>query len=179
MEKKSESRIKKEETVKKLVEKMQSAKSIVLADYSGLDVAAFSDVKNQLEKDEAEFTVAKNTLLNLAAKKAGIDIPSEALKGSTAIVLSYGDEIAPIKDMAKLEKQYEKPTPKVGFLGKELMSVERIKQISLIPSKEELKAKVVGTLGSPIYGIVGVLNANLRNLVYVLSQIQKSKGGAN
>jgi large subunit ribosomal protein L10 len=176
MEKKSQARIKKEETVSKLAEKLRKAKSIILADYSGLDVASFSDVKNQLEKDEAEFTVAKNTLLHLAAKKAGVEIPTEALKGSTAIVLAYGDEITPIKDLARLEKQYDKPTPKIGFLGKDLLPVERIKQLANLPSKDELKAKVVGTLNSPIYGLVGVLNGNLRNLVYVLSQVQKSKG---
>lgn len=178
MTNKSQARLKKEETVNKLAEKLKKAKSIVLADYSGLDVAAFSDVKNQLEKDEAEFTVAKNTLLNLASKKAGVEIPAEALKGSTAIVLAYGDEITPIKDLAKFEKQYEKPTPKIGFLGKDLLSAARIKQLATLPSKDELKAKVVGTLNSPIYGIVSVLHGNLRNLVYVLSQVQKSKGSS-
>lgn len=179
MSKKSSAREIKEEIVEKLAEKMARAKSIVLADYSGLGVAEFSDVKNKLEKDEAEFTVAKNTLINLAAKKVGLDIPSEALKGATAIVLSFGDEILPIKDLAKLERQYEKPTPKTGFLGKDLLSVERIKQFSLLPGKQELQAKVVGAINSPISGIVGVLHGNLRNLVYVLSQVQKSKGGAN
>ena len=116
---KSEARIKKEETVKKLSEKMQKAKSIVIADYQGLDVASFSEVKNQLEKDNAEFTVAKNTLIALAAKKAGYEIPSEALKGASAILLSYEDEITPIKYLAKFEKLYETPTPKAGFLVKE------------------------------------------------------------
>ncbi len=179
MEKKSQARLKKEETINQLAEKLKKAKSIVLADYSGLDVASFTDIKNQLEKDKAEFTVAKNTLLNLASKRAGVEIPAEALKGSTAIVLAYGDEITPIKDLAKFEKQYEKPTPKVGFLGKDLLSVERIKQLAILPSKDELKAKFVGTLNSPIYGLVSVLNGNIRNLVYVLGQVQKSKGGAN
>ena len=176
---KSEARIKKEETVKKLSEKMQKAKSIVIADYQGLDVASFSEVKNQLEKDNAEFTVAKNTLIALAAKKAGYEIPSEALKGASAILLSYEDEITPIKDLAKFEKLYEKPTPKAGFLGKEAISIERIKQLALLPSKLELQAKVVSTLNSPLSGLVGVLHGNLRSLVYILSQVQKSKGGAS
>lgn len=176
---KSEARSKKEETVKNLVEKMQRAKSIVIADYQGLDVASFSEVKNQLEKDNAEFTVAKNTLIALAAKKAGYEVPSEALKGASAILIAYEDEITPIKSLAKFEKQFEKPTPKIGFLGKDVLSIERIKQLALLPSKLELQAKVVGALNSPISGIVSVLHGNLRNLVYVLSQVQKSKGGAS
>ena len=179
MKTKSQARIKKEETVKKLVEKLKSAKSIVLADYHGLNVTSLSVVKKELEKDEAEFAVAKNKLLSIAARKAGFQIPEEALSGPTAVVFSQGDPITPIKDLAKLEKQFEKPTPKIGFLGSELLSIEKIKQLSLLPSKLELQAKVVGTLNSPIYGIVSVLNANLRNLVYVLSQIQQSKGGAS
>ena len=176
--KKSQAREKKEETVKKLAEKMLSSKSMVLADYQGLNVSTFQQVKSKLEEDEAEFTVAKNTLIDLAAKKAGISIPSEALTGPTAVLFSFGDEITPLKDLAKFQKEYEKPSPKAGFLGKELLSIERIKQLALLPSKLELQAKVVGTLASPIYGIVGVLNGNLRNLVYALSEIQKSKGGA-
>ena len=176
---KSEARTKKEETVKQLVEKMQRAKSIIIADYQGLDVASFTEVKNQLEKDNAEFTVAKNTLIAIAAKKAGYEVPPEALKGASAILFAYEDEITPIKDLAKFEKLYEKPTPKTGFLGKEVLSIERIKQLALLPSKLELQAKVVGALNSPISGIVGVLHGNLRNLVYVLSQVQKSKGGAS
>lgn len=178
MRKKSQARLKKEETVKKLAEKLKSAKSIVVADYQGLDVAAFQDIKNQLEKDDAEFTVVKNTLLSIAAKKAGLYIPSEALKGATAIVFSYGDEISPIKDLHALARQYEKPTAKAGFLGKELLSVDRIKQLAALPSKSELQGKVVGAIYSPIYGLVGVLNANIRNLVYVLGQVQKSKGSS-
>ena len=86
--KKSSAREQKEETVAKLAEKMQTSKSMVLADYSGLNVASFQEVKNQLENDEAEFTVAKNTLLALAAKKAGYDIPSKALTGPTAILFA-------------------------------------------------------------------------------------------
>lgn len=176
--KKSSAREQKEETVAKLAEKMQTSKSMVLADYSGLNVASFQEVKNQLENDEAEFTVAKNTLLALAAKRAGYDIPSEALTGSTAILFAYGDEILPIKDLKTFEKKFEKPTPKIGFLGAELLSAEKITQLGLLPSKEELQAKVVGSLASPIVGIVGVLQANIRNLVYALDQIQKSKGSA-
>lgn len=154
---------------------MIEAKSMVLADYSGLNVSSFQEVKNTLEKDEAEFTVAKNTLLSLAAKKAGYDIPPEALKGSTAILFAQGDPILPIKDLAKMEKEFEKPTPKIGFFGKELLSIERIKQLAQLPSKEELQAKVVGALGSPIYGLVGTLNANLRNLVFAIDQIRSKK----
>ena len=179
MKKKSQARIKKEEIVKKLVEKLKKAKSIVLADYHGLNVASLSVVKKELEKDEAEFAVAKNTLLSIAARKAGLQIPEEALSGPTAVVFAQGDPITPIKELARLQKQFEKPAPKLGFLGKEVLSVEKIRQLAILPSKLELQAKVVGALNSPIYGIVSVLNANLRNLVYVLSQIQQSKGGAS
>src|SRR3989344_9643678 len=169
---KSESRVKKEEIVKKLVEKLKKAKSIILADYHGLNATSLSVVKKELEKDQAEFVVTKNTLLSLASKKAGLQIPPEALQGPTAVVFSQEDPIAPIKDLARLQKQYERPVPKFGLLGSEILSVEKIKQLSLIPSKLELQAKVVGALNSPIYGIVGILNANLRNLVYAVDQIR-------
>ncbi len=66
---------------------------------------------------------------------------------------------------------------KAGFLGSELMDEAGIHRLATLPSKDELRAKTVGVLVVPLQGMVGVLQANLRNLVYALSEIQKQRGG--
>lgn len=178
---KAASRIKNEETVEALVEKFTKAKTVVLTDQSGLPVSLSSELKKKLKAVEAESLVTKNTLLKIASKKTGHAIPDEALEGPTAALFAYGDEISPIKELTAFAKANEKPTIKVGFLGKDLLTSDRINQLAKLPSKETLRGSVVGGLYFPLYSMVGVLNANLRNLVYVLNGIQesKAKGGAN
>ncbi len=178
---KAASRIKNEDTVGTLVEKFTKASSVVLTDQSGLTVALSSELKKKLKAVDAESIVAKNTLLKIAAQKSGYEIPTEALEGPTAALFGYGDEISPLKELTTFAKANEKPVIKVGFLDKDLLTAEKITALAKLPSKEVLRGKVVGGLYSPLYGLVGVLNANLRNLVYVLNSIQesKAKGGAN
>ncbi len=177
-EKKAKSRIKKEETVESLVEKLNRASSVVLTDQSGLPVSLASDLKKKLKAAQAESIVTKNTLLRIASQKTGHEIPEEALTGPTATLFAYGDEISPIKELTSFAKTNEKPTIKIGFLGKTILSVDRINQLAKLPSKEVLRGQVVGGLYSPLYGIVGVLNGNIRNLVYTLNAIKDQKSNA-
>ncbi|HSX57778.1 MAG TPA: 50S ribosomal protein L10 [Candidatus Saccharimonadales bacterium] len=178
MENKAASRIKNEESVDSLVEKLNRSKSVVLTDQSGLSVSLASELKKKLRGVDAESLVTKNTLLKIASQKSGYEIPTEALEGPTAVVFGYGDEIAPIKELTTFAKTNEKPVLKTGFLGSDLLSAEKITELAKLPSKEILQGKVVGGLASPLYGMVGVLNANLRNLVYAIDQI-RLKGGVN
>ncbi len=175
-------RIQKEETVVKLTEKFAKAKSVVFADYQGLTMSQLSDLRNKLRDQQAEFTITKNTLLSRALPASNVELPASSLNGPTATLFSFDDEISPIKTLVKSLKEAGKGKVKAGFLGEEYLSFDKIIQLSSLPSKDELRAKTVGVLVAPLQGIVGVLQANLRNLVYALSEItrlseQKSKGG--
>jgi len=177
-EKKAKSRIKNEAAVADLVERLNKAKTVVLTDQSGLTVALSSELKKKLRGVEAESLVTKNTLLKIASKQTGHEIPDEVLEGPTATLFAYGDEISPIKELTAFAKTNEKPTIKLGFLGTDLLSPERITALAKLPSKEVLRGQVVGGLYSPLYGMVGVLNANIRNLVYTISAIKDKKSSA-
>jgi len=157
--------------------KLSKAAGLVLADYHGLSVSQMQELKRILKPFGAEFTVVKNTLLTLAAKETGKKVPEEVLTGPTAILFSFGDALEPIKKLADFIKQYQLPKIKIGFLEERLLSAEDVANLAKIPSREELHAKIVGALNSPISGLVNVLNGSLRNLVYVLKQIESTKGG--
>lgn len=174
-ETKAKSRIKNEETVALLKEKLSKAKTVVFTDQSGLSVSQSGQLKDKLRAADAEMLVAKNTLIKIATKETGHEVPEEILNGPTSAIFAYGDEIAPIKELAAFAKTNEKPVVKAGFLGKDFLSADRISQLSKLPSKLTLRGQVVGGLYSPLYGIVGVLNANIRNLVYALNAIKESK----
>ena len=172
------SREEKGKIVENLKEKLDKAAGLVLTNYHGLSVSQMQELKKELKGAGAEFTVAKNTLISRASKQSDTAIPQESLEGPTAILFSFGDPIEPIKKLAEFIKKYELPSIKLGFFeGKEL-SKEAVLELSRIPGRNELYAKVVGSLNSPIFGLVNTLNGNLRNLVYVLEQIKSTRGGA-
>lgn len=171
----------KEQIVHDLTEKLAKAKSVVFADYKGLTMKQLSDLRHKLREQDAEFTITKNTLLERALPASlpfgGPQFPVSSLEGPTAALFAYDDEISPIKILVKALKDTGIGTVKTGLLGKDILDEATILKLASLPSKDELRAKTVGILAAPLQGIVGVLQANLRNLVYALSEIQKSKGG--
>ena len=173
----AKTRQQKEELVQNIAEKLSKTKAVVFADYKGLTMKQLSDLRNKLRDLDAEFTITKNTLLKLALPASSFQFPVSSFTGPTASLFAYDDEVSPIKILVKALKDAGLGKVKMGFLGTESLDETRIIQLSTLPTKDELRAKTVGILVAPFQGMVSVLQANLRNLVYALSEIQKMKGG--
>lgn len=163
-------RVQKEEIIKNLSEKFSRARSVVFADYKGLTMKQLSALRAKLQEVQGEFTITKNTLL----KKAKPQLQTE---GPTAILFAFDDEISPIKLLVKALKDAGIGKIKSGFWGQDLLDEAKIMQLASLPSKDELRAKTVGILVTPLQGMVSVLQGNLRNLVYALGQIKLQRGG--
>lgn len=171
-------KVQKQDTVAKLTDNFSKAKSVVFTDYKGMTMGQLSDLRGKLRNESAEFSVTKNNLVKIAAKNSNLPISDDVVfDGPTATLFAYGDEINPIKALVKALKENQVGKVKGGLLNGEYLNAASVDKLAALPSKDELRAKVVGALGGPLYGIVGVLNANLRNLVYALDQIRISKGG--
>jgi large subunit ribosomal protein L10 len=170
-------RAQKEETVQVLTDKLSKAKSVVFADYQGLTMNQLSDLRNKLRDQSAEFSVTKNTLLKRSLPSTSDQIPDDIFNGPIATLFSYEDEISPIKTLVKALKDAGIGKVKAGLLGPDYLDEYKVISLSNLPTKDELRGKTVGVLVAPLQGIVGVLQGNLRNLVYALSEIQKLKGG--
>ncbi len=168
----AKTRAQKEETVSKLQEKLLKAKSVVFTDYRGLTMKQLSDLRDKLREQNAEFTITKNTLLSRALPASHLSLPTSNLEGPTATLLAYDDEISPIKILVKTLKDAALGKVKMGFLGTDLLDETRILQLAALPTRDELKRQTVGVLAAPLQGMVSVLQGNLRNLVYALSEIQ-------
>lgn len=172
----AKTRVQKEEDVKKLTEKLSRSKSVVFTDYRGMNMEQLSNLREKLQEQGAEFNVTKNTLLSLALKAAGFPTPpAEVQVGPTATLFSYDDEVSPIKTLVKTLKDIQIGKVKGGFLDATVLDSLAVSNLASLPSKEELQGKLVGSLSSPLYGIVGVLQANMRNLVYVVDQIRQQR----
>lgn len=173
------SKSQKQEVLSNLQEKIKKSKSIVFAQFNALEVKDNEALRAKLREDNGEYYVAKKTLIDLAFK----DQPIEGLKvrgfeGKVAAIFAYGDEVAPAKTLASFKKDKEK-ADKIVFLGGVLenrfLSQVEVERLSKLPSKQELYAKLVGSMNAPISGFVNVLAGNLRSLVRVLKAIETSK----
>lgn len=161
------------QTVASLTEKIKDAKTLAFADYRGLTVNQISDLRNKVKEAGGEVIVTKNSLMKRALAKNQLSVAIEQLTGPTATIFAFEDEIAPIRAVAESAKTTGLPSFKFGFFQKSPLDFAGLSELATIPSKTELAAKVVRALSSPLYGIVTVLQANIRNLVSILDQVAK------
>jgi large subunit ribosomal protein L10 len=164
------------ELVKNLTEKIKIAKSAIIVDYKGLKVKDATVLKKTLRAGGVDYTVIRKTLLDIALKNAGIEgMDVKGMDGQIALSLSNVDEIIGAKIIDTFAKTNENIKILGGVLGKQVMNAAEAKALAKIPSKEELLAKLVGTLNAPIGGFVNVLAGNLRALVQVLKAVSDNK----
>ena len=173
----------KQAVVAQLKEQLESAKGVVLTSYKGLTVAQDTELRRELREAGVSYHVVKNTMLRIAAKEAGIEGIEEHLEGTTAFAFSTEDAVAPAKVICgfikknKLEDA-EVLTVKVGMVEGKVIGVDEVKALATLPSREELIAKLLGSMNAPISNTVNVLQDVIRNAVYVLDAIRSQKESA-
>ena len=162
--------------VDNLSKELQDAKSVVLVNYSGLNVKAQQELKKRLREAGAKMVVVKNTLLKRAGESAKIDkgiLEDSVLQGQTALIISEEDPIAPIQVLGKFAKENEVPKFKVGVIEGMFQDEASLAKLSTLPGRDALLGQLLGTLISPEYGLIGTLQGNLQKLLYIL----KTKAG--
>lgn len=168
----------KKETVQDLQQQLGQATVVVVADYRGLTVADLTVLRKALRKENAFFTVAKNTLTNHAIQdsdKKGIE---SYLKGPTALLIGTGDQVTPVKTLVKFLADNKKPNKlRGGCMDGNQLSAADVEQLAKLPPIEELRGKLVGAINSPLSGIVSAISSPQRGLVNVLDQYAKKLQG--
>ena len=165
----------KEAVVKELSEKFANAKSVVVTDYKGLNVAEITELRKKLREAGVDYTVVKNTLAKIAAQKVKIDDIIEILSGPTALAFGIEDAVSPAKVLVDFADEHGKLEIKGGVLNGELINLAKVKSLADIPPREVLLAAVFAGMKAPISGLVNVLQGNLRGLVMALNQIKEQK----
>lgn len=171
------SKIQKQEILRNLTERIKKSKSIIFTGFNALGVKDNEELRSKLRAENSEYYVAKKTLLERALKEHGItNLETKTLDGKIAAVFSYGDEVASAKVVNAFRKDKE---DKIFFLGGilegNLLSKTEVESLAKLPSKQELYAKLVGSMNAPVSGFVNVLAGNLRGLVTVLKAIEEKK----
>ena len=163
------------ESVEKLTTTMAEAKAIYLADFTGIDVASVSALRDKLREASVEYQVVKNRLAKRAAEAAGIPGLNQYFTGPTAMAFAQEDPVAPVKILQRFIDAGGKLALKTGFLDGQLLSEEQLEVLAKLPSREELLGMVVGRVQGPLSGLAAVLSGLLRNLVGVIAAIEKEQ----
>ncbi|HPT08747.1 MAG TPA: 50S ribosomal protein L10 [bacterium] len=171
------SKVQKGEILRDLDEKIKKSKSIVFASFDALEVKDNEELRHNLKQEKGEYYVSKKTLLDLAFKNnklEGFDIKN--LPGKVAAIFAYEDEISPAKVVFNFRKTHDGKIDFVGgILDGKVLNKEEIEKIAVLPGRQELYAKLVGSMNAPISGFVNVLAGNMRGLVTVLKAISDKK----
>ena len=160
--------------VSDLTPKLKTAKSLVFVNFAGLSVTLQQKLKRELKEVGADMTVIKNNLIKRAGLEAKISeeaLSDEVLSGQTALILTEGDSVAPIQVIGKFSKENNVPQFKVGIVDGNFTDKDGLTKISILPTKDVLFSQVVGSLMSPSYGLVGVLQGNLQKLIFILKEV--------
>ncbi|MGE0201498.1 MAG: 50S ribosomal protein L10 [Candidatus Melainabacteria bacterium] len=169
----------KQETVESLKEALSTATMTVVTDYRGLSVAEMTTLRRDLLKENARLTVAKNTLLKRAIDGTANAGLAEFLKGPTAVLVANADQIAPLKLLKTFYKQGKKENElRGGLMDGQILTAKDLDALASLPPLNELRAKLVGGIASPLNGIVSALSSPQRALVNVLDQYAKQKQAA-
>ena len=160
----------KAQTVEELTDQLSRAQMTIIADYRGLKVGDLQGLRGTLRPLNAQVRVAKNTLTNLAANRAGIDVLDPVLEGPTALVFAYGDIVSVSKSVGDFVRTSRVLSVRGGVMNNQLLTPADVDAIATLPSREELQGKLVGLLASPMTRTVGVLSGPSRSIAFMSSR---------
>ncbi len=168
----------KNETIRRLRQQVAERPSFILTDFRGLTVDELRALRTQLRASAARYTVVKNTLFATALDGAAQERLAPFLAGPTGIAFAGDDVVAAAKAIVQFAGESKKLQIKAGFVDGTFYDAPSIERLASLPSRPELLARLVGSLRSPLAGLVNVLNGNRRALVQVLAALHGKRAEA-
>ena len=166
--------------IEDLRERLRGTDLAVVTDYRGLTVGQMQTLRRELRAAGGQFKVAKNTLLRLAAEREDQAGLAQLLDGPSGIAFAEGDMVTVAKAVTTFAKSVDALEVRGGLMNGQAISADEVRALASLPSREELLAKMLGSMQSPATNLVGVLSAVARSLAFVLQaradQLQESEG---
>ncbi|MBI1848535.1 MAG: 50S ribosomal protein L10 [Candidatus Rokubacteria bacterium] len=158
------------EAVEELKGQLAGVKTVVLTEYRGLTVAQLSELRRQLRQVSAQYTVVKNRLARIAVRSTELEALGPHLKGPTGMVVSAEDPVAVAKTLQTFVRTNQALAIKAGMVDGRVLDTNGLKALADLPSKDALRAQIVGLVQGPLAQLVGLLQAPPRELAYILAE---------
>lgn len=165
----------KQEVVADLSAKLSKAKCLYLTDFTGLDVAAITELRRRLTNARVEYVVVKNTLARRALTGGPYEGLTEHLAGPNAFALSDEDVVTAAKILTEFARERERPQIRAGAVEGRIVSIEEIRRIADLPPREQLLALVLGTMRAPLTGLAFTLGGLLSKFVRTVDAVREQK----
>jgi large subunit ribosomal protein L10 len=167
----------KREAVAALTEEARSATAMIVSEYRGLKVSDLGEIRRNLRKQNVTYHVVKNRLMKIAAHDAGNDAISVLLQGPTAVAFVKGEEGTATRAVLDAFRPYRAIKVTGAVIGDQVVNVEGVTWLSMLPSRDVLLAQVAGAIAAPMATVAGLFDAPLRDvagLVQALSDKQSA-----
>ncbi len=164
--------------VAEIKEKLTSSAGIIMLDYRGLSVKEMQAFRSQVRDAGGEVKVYKNTLTQIALRELAMPTMEDFLQGPTAFVFGYEEAVAPAKAIMAFAKEHAQLEVKGGFVQNAVVDAATVKAIAALPTREELLAKLLGTMQNPLTKTVRVLNGPASAFARALNAIAEQKAAA-
>ena len=159
------------ELVAEMKELFISSSLVIAAEYRGIDVGQMTGLRRELRDNGARLKIVKNTFARLAADEAGKPELKENMNGPIGFVFSDGDAATAARALVKYAADHGLPVKVVGgMLDSDVLSADRVEALAKLPSRDELIAKLLGSMNSPITALVMVMSGPVRALATVLQR---------
>lgn len=155
-----------------LKEKLSRQKAVFLVGITGLKVEDAFQLRKLLKGNEAQLQVAKKTLMEKAFQESDLQFDKNKHKEEIALIFSFGDEISAAKAAYQFCQNNENLKILEGYIQGRIIDRDEVIALAQLPSKEELRAKLVYAINAPLANFVRALNYNIKGLLYVLSQVK-------
>jgi len=151
----------KEEILSELKQKFADAKSVAFGQYAGMNVTELSDMRRKMRESNVEFKVAKKTLMKLAAKEQGIELPNEIMEGTIGAVFSFDDAVSGPKIVKETSKTVEVLKLMGGIMEGQVLGIDEMTELASLPSREQLLAKFMMMMRAPLQSFHGAISSPL------------------
>ncbi len=165
----------KSQKIDEIKAKIEKAQVAVITEYKGLSVEDITKLRREIQKNGGDYMVTKNTLAKIAVKGTEYEALAEKLTGPVALAFGFEDPVSPAKAVVKFIKESKKGAIIGAVLEGKLMTEAETRALAELPSKEELYAKMLGSINSPASGIVGSINAVMAQLTRAMAAVRDQK----